>query len=286
MKPEEVIGICKGVIEPITEKLFAAIESLPSKEDIKKLISDIETKFTNELKDRDKTIYGLESRISDLETLRLSDTDKLINLNEKIAALEARFESTCTDTRGSDSDSDGATEKSELNLVVLGDSIVKYVNPDLNKDELDRLEENKLDSTRGGMIQDMYERAEEIHEQHTIHNLIIHVGSNHIPQHTPMSVSYGIIKLIDDIRDLMPETKIYFSAILPKENVRFNPGINEINRHIFNVSTMMNFEFIPHTSFCQRGIVNERLYGIHDRIHLSRAGTKQLESDFQGAINN
>lgn len=285
MKPEEVIGISKGVIEPITEKLFAAIKSLPTKDDIKNIISDLESRFRDDLKERDKKIFELESRVSDLEELRHSDTDKLIVLSQKITELESRFESTAN-VNDSVGDGDiGDVSKEDLELVVLGDSIVRLVNPDCNQDplDLDQLNVNKVESVSGGKIQDMYENIEKLNDTYNIKNLILHIGSNHIPEMSPMSVSYGIIKLIDDIRDLMPHTKIFFSAILPKESIYFNPGINAINRHLYDVSTIMNFDFIIHSTFCSHSIVTERFYK-YDRIHLSPSGISQLERDFVKAL--
>lgn len=285
MRTEEVIGICKGIIEPlsekylnISEKLCNKIELLASKSDIDQLISKLESRFQSELEQRDKRIHELECRIIDLEGQNISTTDKFMEFRSQISLLENNIETQIVERSSTEIALDINT-KEELELAVVGDSITKYIQPDTVRPDV----ATKNVFKRGGHICDAYVQVCELNDQYNVKELILHTGSNHIPEQDPLSVAYELLSAIDRIKQMMPQTKLYVSAILPKHHVSFIPGINIINRHLYNVRNMVGFEFIQHRAFCARGIVNERLYAI-DRIHPSYSGSRQLENDFREAL--
>lgn len=277
MKPAEVIGICKGIVEPIIEKLTSTIGQLANKDDITALISTIETKFQIELDQRDKKIYELECRLSDIELQKLATTDKLIDFQNQLTLIQNSL-----NTQNSEN-SEIATEpenvKPDLDLLLVGDSVPKYVNTDSIRPGA----ATKNESKRGGSISDAYVKICEMNETYNVKELFLHTGSNHIPRQDPMSVAHELLEVIDRVQVMMPQTKIYMSAILPKVSISFNRGIDTINRHLCNVSKMNGFEFVEHGAFCSRGIVNTRLFAF-DRIHPSVLGSKQLTNDFINAI--
>jgi hypothetical protein len=62
--------------------------------------------------------------------------------------------------------------------------------------------------------------------------MVIHVGGNHIPHEDPNTVITKIKDMLTQIISIMPETKIYYSLILPRISENYISGINEINNAI------------------------------------------------------
>ena len=82
----------------------------------------------------------------------------------------------------------------------------------------------------------------------------------------------------------MPRTDIYFSAILPKVDNNFTPGINEINSLVFSACKALDIKFVQHQRFSRNGLMNESLYTLSDLIHLNRGGVRQLSYDIKTSL--
>ena len=116
----------------------------------------------------------------------------------------------------------------QRDVLILGDSIVKHVEPSNVKVDVG----SRVDvvNERGARIGRIWSKLVAIaHSRDAPGSLILHVGSNLIPDFQPSYVADEIVRLLAAAQDLLPNTQISFSAILPKVGDYYLPGINEIN---------------------------------------------------------
>ena len=177
--------------------------------------------------------------------------------------------------------------KAKKDLVIIGDSIVKHINMDLVNPGKD----NQLFCFKGGNVKTIRKEIIDIDAKLSIKSLVLHVGSNFIPADSPDLVAAQILDLVKEIQIQMPSTKIYISAILPKINADYNPGINFINSTLYNESLKKGFVFIQHNKFSRNGVIDFRLYVKREveaerPIHLSYGGVARLACDIKYAITN
>ena len=68
----------------------------------------------------------------------------------------------------------------------------------------------------------------------------------------------------------MPETKLYYSLILPRISENYLNVINEINNAISTFCNKIKVDVIQHTAFCNNGEINTK-----------RRHTPQLQRDIR-----
>ena len=113
-----------------------------------------------------------------------------------------------------------------------------------------------------------------------VKNIIIHVGTNHLPRDNPKDTAKEICKLLVRIQYQFPNTVIFYSGILPKFGKKSFGDINYINASVFNLcARSQRMHFISHNSFAVNGSLNESFFW-KDRIHTNKRGLQQLTFDF------
>ena len=108
----------------------------------------------------------------------------------------------------------------KFELVIFGDSITKRIDPSF----IARCEKSLAlnYSVRGAKVRGVYEQMRTFRENHqeaAIKNVIIYVGTNHLPRDQPSDITTKISKLLLHATKEFTNTSIYFSAILPKFNI-------------------------------------------------------------------
>ena len=116
--------------------------------------------------------------------------------------------------------------------------------------------------------------------------IIVHAGTNLIPKYNPSTVADKIIDAMEQIRSLSPQSKVAFSALLPKDGVHLIPGINEVNQRVERAGMCGHFRtrygFVPHAKFFvdSFGDVDRRLFQ-RDGTHLTDLGSRALEKSLR-----
>ena len=144
-----------------------------------------------------------------------------------------------------------------LELLVIGSSIVKFI-------DAARIEKRQPDSTKtvclpGAKINDILSEIKSLSKTYSIKKMVIHVGGNRIPHENPKSIITKLKDMITQILSIMPETKIYYSLILPRISENYVYGINEINNAITSFCNTIKVNVIQHTEFCNNGVINYNL---------------------------
>ena len=234
----------------------------------------------NELKDSNLEHTIEMDRLSNrLDRLERDDTSSVLSRNNESTNSIVELESERHDFQQENSHSD-VESKPVLDLAVCGDSIVKWL--DIN--DLNPGGRNEKICIRGAKIDKIREAVRGLNNRYEIRRLAIHGGCNQVPEDTPHQVSSDIIDLLSEIKIHMPKTDVYFSAILPKVDNFFTPGINEINALVCSACNVLGITFVQHQRFSRGGVMNESLYTLSDLIHLNRSGVRQLTYDIKSSL--
>ena len=222
--------------------------------------------------DLNKRIFNLEEAIRSQEETANKETRSTWS-NPSIDSLSPSWCDTSVNTTTRDTDT---SAKEYLDLVVCGDSIVKY----LDVDQINPDKPNKLVCLPGGRIHDIRNAVVDLAKTHSVNHLVLHVATNNTPSESPKEVIEKMHRLIKEIKTNMPSTSLYISAVLPKTCSNWLPGINQINLGLCRSQIAMNYVFIQHPRFASQGRINENLFS-GDAIHLNRRGVAQLAIDIK-----
>ena len=177
-------------------------------------------------------------------------------------------------------------EQQEADLLLIGDSIIRHIH-------VDRLNANgtvnEMICLPGKKTEDIKLSLKNAVRKSNYKNVIIHCSSNNIPDEPPIKVANDLIMLARTVRENMPTTNCFVSAVLPKICPGYLPGINEINQLVCDASSKYGFKFIQHPQFSSGGILNTLLYAkrelVNSRpIHLSFKGVAQLAQNCRAHI--
>ena len=130
-----------------------------------------------------------------------------------------------------------------------------------------RIDKRLLDATKtlclpGAKITHILSEITSLSKTYNVNKIVIHVGGNHIPH----AIITKLKDMIKEIISIMPETKLYYSLILPRISENYLNGINEINNAISTFCNKIKVDVIQHTAFCNNGEINYNLLR-KDAIH-------------------
>ena len=290
------------------QSLQGMIENLASKRDLESLLSTIVDKFKcemqitfetlqTEIRSRDQTIDTMQLEVNELKEATLEQHLEINRLSSRLENLEQGYvtsirtddsnfvgESLADETHNNLDDESVDIEpeprKEVVDFALCGDSLIKWV----PTEEIISAGNNKRVCLKGAKIKKIRQAVLNLHEEYDIKSLAIHGGSNSVPEDTPIQIAYEIIDFLSELKMLMPSTDIYFSAILPKIDDSFTPGMNEINQLVYSACAILGITFVQHRRFSNRGCMNDSLYTHSDLIHLNRRGVKQFTYDIKSSL--
>ena len=168
--------------------------------------------------------------------------------------------------------------REKIDFLIIGDSIVGSFDaqfPDGKK--------GKVVSVRGASPKDVLKEFERLSLTQDFGHIIVHVGTNLIPNFSPDYVADSIIDTMLCIKKLSRNSKVAFSGLLPKTDDSWSRSIDMINGRVaragLNVPPSMRFGYMHHfPAFFKKGWVNFKELYKKDRIHLSLSGSKLFTS--------
>ena len=254
------------------------IDLLPTKEDVKSLFreccdelrTELRTEFNDKLAERDATISSLIERI---ERLEKGTPIALLN-NIKADELE----------------DDRAVPVTKAELLIVGDSIPKWVDPAkvARKDSISKLV--CLPGKKTGEIKEAVkaEIAEVEYE-----SIVVHSGTNSIPHDTPRKVANELIQAAVTLKEMSPKSNVLLSEVLPKikGSTDIIPGIHLINFYLHQAAMYLDFQVIPHPSFIKNNNIDLSLFAKKEveenrPTHLSGKGVVQFARDIKAVLKN
>lgn len=176
--------------------------------------------------------------------------------------------------------------KDECDLLVIGDSIVR----DLNPSTINPGGVTEIKCLPGARPVDVASEFRKMTNLNTYKRILVHVGTNLVPKYSPSYVADEIVRCMETIRELSPNSKIAFSHLLPKENNALLPGIDFINGRVSSSGSSgpprTRFGFNTHAAhFTDRfRRVDPSLFK-SDGIHLSNFGVKAFNNSVKVMVS-
>ena len=233
------------------------------------------------LDDLEKSLNSKDAEIQELKRQHKLTTEKLNNQDALIAELRSKIEQNPQPI-----DDDASQPKEEHDLLVIGDSIVR----DVSGSVINPGGDTTVKCLPGARPDDVAAEFREMTKTHSFKRIVVHAGTNLIPQYSPHYTADKLVKCMETIRELAPSSKIAFSHVLPKLSDCFLPGINLVNHRVSSSGMIgpsrTRFGCVSHRAyFCNpAGRVNPQLFR-KDGIHLSNAGVKQFNESIKLLIS-
>ena len=287
-----------STFQPLTEEYeemkanLKEITKIQLKQEID--IHSNKTQINESIQDINKAINECEQRLKENENGQSNINKKLTDFNSYLESLNDNGNPWVQIVNNKEvlveqlnqTQEKGGEDKECIDLIILGDSITKYIIPErITKGP----EEKSINFSKSGAkvkhVYDQFREFKELHGDTVVSNVIVHVGTNHLPRDDPCDVLRKISKLLLFLQKEMKESTIYFSAIIPKFGSQSFRTINFINREIQSLCSSINkMYFISHLSFTKLADLNHELYRA-DKIHANRKGLRQLAWDFMDAVH-
>ena len=154
--------------------------------------------------------------------------------------------------------------KIQVNVAIVGDSMLKYINSGKLRKSLNQ---NLLIKTfPGANVADMQHYVKPT-MAHAPECLILHVGTNDLKESSSRQISTSIANLGLEIKKKLPKTKLMISEIIMrKDDPQINMKVKEVNSKLSQVCTNNNWRLITHRNIQAKHI---NPYG----VHLNKQGT-------------
>lgn len=226
----------------------------------RKELEVLERSLRDEIRQRDGVIASLKSKIQE----------------NMIAGLQSKLQE--APTTYADAVAADAVTKNEHDLLVIGDSIVRFV----DGEKINPGGDTSVKCIPGARPDTIISECKELLKTNSFKRIVVHTGTNLIPRYSRTFVSDKIVECLEALKQLTPKSRITFSAILPKYDDTFLAGINEVNSRVERSGRFVGFGCINHCRAMTHpdGSVNARLFN-NDAVHLSPRGVEALQNSLR-----
>ena len=201
------------LVEVTDDKFEKSVDSICNKFrekitiEINKIVNDLKKDLEAELQKRDERIAKLVADVTILQNKLANSDNKITEIEESINIIQENVNQALAPAPGKD----------DINTVVAGDSIVKHV----------KVEEypgnNELICIPGARSQKIHRALRERAETGNFKNLVLHFGTNRIPQQNTHIVAREIGKTLKQIQLDFPDTHIFLLCDSSKVPPLFQP---------------------------------------------------------------
>lgn len=233
-------------------------------------------------------LINLKEKIRNIENISESSKQRIIEVERTLASeLSPTIQPQKIDKQNAETDHIEQKEslrdtKAIIDLLVIGSSIVRYI--DANKIERRNPKTSQTVCIPGGKTEDIIRVLREINDNYNIKKMIVHVGVNHIPDISPDQLIDRLIKMYFEIRNILPNTGVYHSGMIPRHDNQIVHAINIINKNIELHCRSLNIKTILHPQFG----IHEMNFEIfkRDHIHHNVKGTSTLAMNMIAVYRN
>ena len=147
----------------------------------------------------------------------------------------------CDSSNLSKRDLDSNKPKSDelKSILVIGDSIIKHIDPN----KLSRRVVRKF-TYRGKTCEEISEAVDDIQTTTDPSHIIIHCGTNNLPTDTAEVCATKIVNLARKVRNKFPNSKVGVSGLTYREDIAVNPVLLEVNEKLKKLSATHEFSYI------------------------------------------
>ena len=239
--------------------------------------------LSDRLDQLERIVGEKDDEISELRDKADSLSEKIRRQDSVIAELHSKLEHVSNDAPV---EIPVTQPKTECDLLVIGDSLVRDVNPAI----INPGGGTEIKCLPGARPEDVASEFRKLSNANSYKRILVHVGTNLVPKYSPSCVADKIVQCMETIRELSPNSKIAFSHLLPKESDALLPAIDFINRRVSSSGrsgpARTRFGFNTHAAhFTDRyGRVDRSLYKF-DGIHLSKSGVKAFNNSVKAMVS-
>ena len=228
----------------------------------------------------------------------LQQSSEYVNCSDLVLdhdiSADSELDESLEDKDVNDGDNIHNTDKVELELLVIGSSIMRDI--DATKIEKRSPTKARTICIPGAKIETIMMKITELNETHNIKQIIIHGGGNNIKRdivQNPRKLTSQITTMLQHTQHIMPDTKIHYSAVLPRTDNKLFPGIISVNRAVREYCKSHQVKFIPNYEFFRYRNINgqyhyqmdERLIRV-DKVHPTHVGTSVIAKNFISSYRN
>ncbi|RUA05886.1 MAG: hypothetical protein DSY43_03480 [Gammaproteobacteria bacterium] len=168
------------------------------------------------------------------------------------------------------------TVQGKLNVVIAGDSIVKYVKGWELSNHSQRV---TVKSFAGASVEDMSDFVKPLLRKQP-DKIVLHIGTNDLRSSEPQTIADSITDLAHEIELQSPDTSIAISGIITRTDISdLTPRVSETNRILRSFCNQNGWEFAPNSNI-KASHLNQK------GLHLNPSGSAALQRNFNFLINN
>jgi hypothetical protein len=276
------MDLCESIVDKFGARL---------REEVGAIVDSLKLDLLSEFQKRDNRIDELErvnlkqdNRIAELESelclvrgSQAAATANVAALESKVADFAAKIESLSLASNVSVP----AVPLPIIDTLVAGDSIVKHIDVSVIEGA-----DNRLICCPGATAVKVLREVRDVAKSARIKNLVLHYGTNYIPQQSMSSIIREISDSLHRVQYELPDTSIHFSAILPKICNAANRGINIVNSCIRDLCRVLGIGFIQHEGFSREGVLQQKMYSPSEwkdgrPLHPSHKGAEALSINYK-----
>ena len=186
------------------------------------------------------------------------------------------IENNCDNISGPQCAASKSDTREKCDLLLIGDSIVKYV----DLDKYDQLGMSYMNvCIPGARSQAIRSRIVELNLKYSFGHVIVHVGSNYLPRTSSFYAARKVTELLIGVKEIMPDTIVDFSPILPKIGPEMLVTIHSVNRWIIEEVRDHGIGYVVTTIGTRFGTSYDadKSFICWDGTHLSYAGVEAYE---------
>ena len=232
---------------------------------------------------KQKKLVQMDERINNTEIAR--NEEKVIVTSNEVQKMNVRCNETMEHVHGHRLDEHESSQKeirrntsNERNIAILGDSMIKEVDPFELKKKLNN-KKNKVyrHSFTGATISAMKHHAVPVMEFEP-DLAILHVGSNNLRSNTSeQQIASDIVNLATSLKT--DNNKILVSSIIARRD-QFKNKAEKVNDYLHVKCSQANLPFLRHNNI--RSEIHLKPKG----VHLNNTGTTLLSDNFAAYINS
>ena len=272
-------NLCQAIVDKFGTRL---------REEVGAIVESLKEDLLSELQSQKSQITALESENIMLRDNQAASNAKITKLEKDVAelSLEVALLNAAPRPPPSAVDREPPAPLPVIDTLVAGDSIVKPVDVSVIGGE-----DNRLICLPGATAVKVLHEVKKVAKTARIKNLVLHYGTNYIPGQDIASIIREVSDSLHRISHELPDTKIHFSAILPKVCTAASHGISIVNNCLRDLCHIIDIGFIEHPtfehpSFKHQGVLNEKMYSPHEwkewrPVHPSHEGARTLSINYK-----
>ena len=245
----QLIAPIQNELQHIRAELSILKDTFITRDELNEKMEEFNTQTSAELQTRDAKLAELCSQVEHLD-------HEISRAKESLPILEEPI------------------QREQKKMVILGDSLIKWIDP------ARICPESSLLCFPGARISRIKKEVSKLATTTEVEHIVLVAGTNHIPDETPRTVASKLKGLLDHTKESFPNSTIYISSILPKVNADFMPGIQEINVQLNRICRKLSIDLIYNKQFFSDSAQLESLLA-RDKIHLSKRGVATLASNIR-----